>query len=101
VTGNRIWNCPGLGLLAEGSRRLAVTGNTVTDCYKNPSNLPKGVPDAVIGIVNCTATQVTGNKVADTDAANVVWVSGSTGTTLRDNKATHKNNSPAAPNHGG
>ena len=101
VTGNRIWNCPGPGLLAEGSRRLTVRGNTVTASYRNPANLPKDVPDAVIGIVNCTDILVTGNKVAGTDAANVVWVSGSTATTVKDNKATNKNNSPAAPNQGG
>ncbi len=41
ISDNRIFACPGLGLMAEGSRRLAVTGNAFTDSYQNPANLPK------------------------------------------------------------
>ena len=89
VSGNRVWGCPGLGLLAEGSRRLSVTGNVFRDSYRDPANPPKDAPNAVIAVVGCADTAIRGNKIAGTDAGHAIWVAGSTGTTLSGNTATH------------
>ena len=89
VTGNKVYGSPGPGLLAEGSRRLSVTGNVFQDSYHSAANPRKDAPDAVIAVVNCVGASVTGNKITGSDAAHAVWVAGSTGTTVSGNMATH------------
>ena len=89
VADNTVIGCPGLGLLANGSRRLAVVGNVFQDSYKGKVEPPKDAPNAVIGIIGGTDTQVMGNKVMGTDSLDAIWVAGSTGTTLTGNQVTH------------
>ncbi len=88
VLDNRVWGCPGPSVLAEGSRRLVLTGNIFTDSYKNPANPSEAAPSAVVGILHCANTQVTGNEIVGTDAASAIWIAGSAGTTLSGNKAS-------------
>ena len=94
VADGRVWNnavsgCPGLNLSVRGSRRISLKGNTFRDSYKGTVKPPQEVPDAVVSITGCTDTQVTGNKIDGTDAANAIWVAGSADTTLSGNQTTH------------
>jgi len=66
-----------------------VWNNTFRDSYKGTVKPPQEVPDAVVSITGCTDTQVTGNKIDGTDAANAIWAAGSADTTLSGNQTTH------------
>ena len=71
VADAKVWNnvvsgCPGLNLSVKGSRRVSIRGNVFGNASQNPANLPKGRPNAVLSIVDCTDTNAVGNKVFGT-----------------------------------